>query len=179
MDEEIKESIEEILQMQKENEKRFRETDEQMKRTDERLERIGIQLGGLGNNIGSTTEEFFFRYFENKPELGGMKFDKVIRNIWEGAKEHEYDILLINGDSVALIEVKHRAHPARVKHIVQHKTERFRNYFAVFKDYKLYIGLATMSTNAELTKAAREAGIFLLTQKGDVLEVVNSSVKVF
>jgi hypothetical protein len=57
--------------------------------------------------------------------FGGVKYDEMIPNLKYKGKhdEVEFDIALVNGDSVALIEVKHRIHPSFVIDIAERKIE--------------------------------------------------------
>jgi len=91
-----------------ETEAQMKETSAQMKRTDATLERMGITLGNHTNNSGSITEEYFFNSLKTKPVLGGVKYDLVDRNIKGNVLKarDEFDIVMYNGDSIALIECK-------------------------------------------------------------------------
>ena len=118
-DNELKELVAGLAISQAKNEEQFerteaqmRETGAQMKRTDATLERMGITLGNVTNNIGSITEEYFYNSLLEKPVFGGVMYNKVRRNIGGvGLKsEDEFDIVMYNGDSIALIECKNKAH---------------------------------------------------------------------
>jgi hypothetical protein len=59
----------------------------------------------------------------------------------------EYDILLYNGTSVAIIEVKHRVRRDAFKRLIEVQMPRFRQIFPEYKDCKMYLGLgATIIT---------------------------------
>ncbi|OQX29319.1 MAG: hypothetical protein B0D92_04350, partial [Spirochaeta sp. LUC14_002_19_P3] len=139
---------------------------EEMKQSHKKLESIGLQLGGLNGNIGDSTEEFFYRSLESNPVLGTLKFDRVERRVRMTDKEMEIDILLINGDSIAIIEVKHKAHPEKIQELIEKKVRNFKDNLASYKNHKLYVGIASMSTSPDLIAKAEEMGIFLLTQQG-------------
>ena len=164
----------ELKEMQKKNELQFA-------RTDKTLERIGITLGNVTNNIGSITEEYFFNCLIEKPVLGGVKYDKVRRNIsGVGLKsEDEFDIVMYNGDSIALIECKNKAHKNDLMKLIEKKAANFKDVFPNFKDYKIFLGLASFSFYPELEEMAKENGVAILKQKGDVVEIEADNLKAY
>ena len=172
-DEQLKETAEQV----KKTAKRVEETTEQVNKTEKTLKNIGLHLGGLGNHIGDFSEEFFFRSLEENSTLGDMKFDRVERWIRKTKKSKEIDILLINGACVALIEVKFKADYNQLGEIKAQKTRSFRDNHYIYRNHDLYFGIASMSTEPELIDAAREAKIYLLTQKGEHLVVANDQVQ--
>jgi hypothetical protein len=159
----------------------MKRTDEQLKRTDEKLERMGISLGNITNNTGSITEEYFFNCLFEKPVLGGVKYDKVRRNIsGVGLKsEDEFDIVMYNGDSIALIECKSKAHKNDLTKLIEKKADNFKDVFPNFKDYKIYLGLASFSFYPELEELAKENGVAILKQKGDMVEIEADNLKAY
>ncbi len=164
----------ELKEMQKKNELQFA-------RTDKTLERMGITLGNVTNNIGSITEEYFFNCLIEKPVLGGVKYDKVRRNIsGVGLKsEDEFDIVMYNGDSIALIECKNKAHKNDLMKLIEKKAANFKDVFPNFKDYKIFLGLASFSFYPELEEMAKENGVAILKQKGDVVEIEADNLKAY
>ncbi|MEI6185247.1 MAG: hypothetical protein WCP65_06935, partial [Bacteroidota bacterium] len=59
-DNELKELVAGLAVSNAENSRAIAETEAQMNRTDETLKRMGIHLGGITDNIGMTTEEYFY-----------------------------------------------------------------------------------------------------------------------
>jgi hypothetical protein len=165
----------------KQTDAQMKRTDAQMKRTDATLERMGITLGNVTNNIGSITEEYFFNCLFEKPFLGGVKYDKVRRNIsGVGLKsEDEFDIVMYNGDSIALIECKNKAHENDLRKLITKKVDNFKDVFPIFKDYKIYLGLASFSFYPELEEMAKQNGVAILKQKGDVIEIEADNLKAY
>ena len=83
-------------------------TDEQMKKTDARLDRVAKLVGNISNNQGDIAEEFFWNTISSNPILNGIKYDSSHKNAHKriGNTEDEYDILMVNGKDIAIIEVK-------------------------------------------------------------------------
>jgi len=185
---ELKELVAGLAVSQAKNEEQFerteaqmRETDAQIKRTDATLERIGITLGNVTNNIGSITEEYFFNCLFEKPVFGGVTYNKVRRNIsGVGLKsEDEFDIVMYNGDSIALIECKNKAHENDLMKLITKKADNFKDVFPSFKDYKIYLGLASFSFYPELEELAKQNGVAILKQKGDLVEIEADNLKAY
>jgi hypothetical protein len=152
------------------------ETNKQFQETDKRLDKLGKLIGNISNNQGDIAEEFFYRSFKRHPVLNDIHFDKVSRHLKNCIKgiEDEYDIVLINGDCVAIIEVKAKAHINDLEKMMPKKVINFPLLFSHYKDYKLYAGVATLVTNSELIEKARELGLFLITQQGKHTAIVNN-----
>ena len=153
----------------------------QMAKTDASLERIGITLGSVTNNIGSITEEYFYNAMNEKPVLGGVTYDKVRRNIGGvGLKsEDEFDIVMYNGNSIALIECKNKVHENDLVKLITKKADNFKDVFPNFKDHKIYLGLASFSYYPELEEMAKQNGVAVLKQKGDVVEIEADYLKAY
>ena len=148
------------------------QTDEQMKRTDEKLERIGITLGNIGNNQGSVAEEFFYNSLEHNPTLAGIHYDFIDRH-WShriGKIKDEFDIVMVNGKDVAIIEVKYKAHEEDLIKLLTKKYENFKTLFPMYKDYTHHLVLATFSLYDGLKAKALAQGVTVLQRKGDVIE---------
>ena len=152
-----------------------------MKKTDASLERIGIRLGSISDNNGSNAEDYFFNSLIEKPVLGGVRYDSVNRNVHavRFRLEDEYDIVLYNGDSIALIECKYKAHENDLRKLIDKKVENFRNLFPYYSDYKFYLGLASFSFYPELEDLAKQNGVAILKQKGDAVEIVAEHLKAY
>jgi hypothetical protein len=148
----------------------------QMARTDARLDKVAKLVGNINNNQGDIAEEFFYCNFKKNPKLGDIQFDSVSRNLNNhlGDIQEEYDLVLINGDTLALIEVKAKAHINDLEKLVNRKLVNFPKLFHVYKNFRLYAGIATLVTNQDLIERARELGLFLLTQNGKHAEIVQT-----
>jgi hypothetical protein len=144
-------------------------TDTQIARMEAGIERVNKRLGSIGENQGDITEEYFYNSLMHKPVLGGIKFDRVTPNLIVGKKgtESEFDIVLINGTSVAIVEVKQKAHINDLKQ-VEAQLKKYRELCPEYKDFKLYGGIAGFSVPPDVVKAAHEKGLFILKRSGDI-----------
>jgi hypothetical protein len=160
---------------------RFAETDRQMKETDQRMKELQKTLGGMANSHGSFAEEYFFNSFEdNEQNFFGEHFDEIRKNIYGKKKniEDEYDIVLYNGVSVAIIEVKYKTHKGDVDKVLQ-KAETFRILFPDYKDFNIYLGLASMAFYSELEQECINQGIAIIKQVGDNVIINDAHLRAF
>ncbi len=158
-----------------------KKTEAQIAKSDRKMERLSKLAGDLTQGRGEIAEEFFYRSLENNPCLAGMRFELVDRN-WSsraGDIKGEYDIILANCDTLALVEVKARAKPKLCNYMVRTKIPCFRKLFSYYKDYKIIGAVASMVSNDELENAAKEKGLLLLTQQGNHICLVNDNFTVF
>jgi len=169
-DDELKALVASLAVSQKHTDEQIKKTDEQMKKTDEKLERMGIYLGNVTRNQGDVAEEFFFNSLANEPRLGSIYFDDVTRNMQKHrhAVQEEYDLFLTNGDTIAIIEVKYKAHSNDLNKL-DRKMGNFKLLFPIYKDYKLYGALASFYINDDTKKEALERGYFVLQRSGDLI----------
>ncbi|MFP5040586.1 hypothetical protein [Parasediminibacterium sp. JCM 36343] len=156
-------------------------TEAQIAKSERKLASMGIQLGNIGINNGMATEDYFFNSLLDNLELGGITFDSISKNIHTKTKklEDEYDIVMYNGNSVALIECKYKAHENDVRRLINKKVANFRVLFPDFKDYTIYLGIGSFSFYPELETFARENGVAILKQKGEVMEVEANGLKAY
>jgi len=86
--------------------------------------------------------------------------------------------VLFNHSAVAIIEVKFKAHENDVAKVLN-KVETFRILCPDYKDYRIYLGLASMSFYPELEKKCSETGIAIIKQVGDSVVIYDDHLKVF
>jgi hypothetical protein len=148
---------------------------------DRRMKKMEETMGSWANNHGSFAEEYFFNSFENgNRNFFGEKFDEIAKNLtnfWQGLKD-EYDIVMYNHASVALIEVKYKAHENDIPDVLK-KAETFRILFPDYKDFKIYLGLASMSFYPDLENECVNQGIAVIKQIGDTVVIYDRHLKVF
>jgi hypothetical protein len=159
----------------------MKETDRQMQETDRRMKELQKTVGGWANNHGTFAEEYFFNSFEKgEQNFFGESFDLIQKNLssfWQGIKD-EYDIVLYNHTSVALIEVKYKAHVNDIPNVLK-KADTFRILFPNYKDFKIYLGFASMSFYPELEQKCINEGIAVIKQVGDTVVINDTNLKAY
>lgn len=165
-------SIKELRHAQKKTDEQMKKTDEQMKKTDEKLYRIGKLVGAIGNNQGDVAEEFFYNTLSANPVFAGVKYDFTDKNITRrfGDIEDEFDIVLVNGEDVAVIETKYKAHQYDLDRLVNKKQKNFKILYPQYKNFRHHFGLAAFNINDSVKNNALRRNIIVLQRKGDVIE---------
>ena len=90
----------------------------------------------------------------------------------------EYDILLINGKSVGIVETKYKAHENDLPHVLK-KAQTFRLNFPKYSNHQVYLGLATMAFYPQLEKACVDSGIAIIKQVGDSVVIHDEHLRIF
>jgi len=166
---------------QKENEIFVRKEISEITETDDLFEYVDNLFSHLGISGGDAAEEFFYNALDEKKELGGVKFDEITKNVKQKKHrlEEEYDIFMENGNSVAIVEVKHKVKKDHLEKLIAKKAENFRILFPDYSNYKLYVGIAGLAFEPKTEEYATENGIVVLKQKGNVMEVNSKQMRAF
>jgi hypothetical protein len=148
--------------------------------SEKRLKKMDELLGSWANNHGRFAEEYFSNSFEyGEKNFFGEKFDDMEQNV-KGIKkgyQDEYDILLINGKSIGIIEVKYKANENDVPKVLR-KADTFRINFPEFKNHQIYLGLATLAFYPELEQECIKYGIAIVKQVGDMVIICDEHLKI-
>ncbi len=152
-----------------------KETDAQLKETDRKLDKVAKMLGGISANQGDVAEDFFYNSLIKDNHLGSLAFDDVTKNMSKhrGQLQEEYDIFLTNGNAIAIIEVKYKAHLEDIGKL-ERKFNNFKKLFPIYKDYKLYGAMASFYFNEETKDELLKQGYFVVERSGDLLKTENS-----
>ena len=173
--------IKETDRIIKETGREIKETDRIIKEAGREIKNVSKTLGAWANNQGRFAEEYFFNSFEKgQQNFFGEKFDRIEGNV-KGIKENfrdEYDILLINGKAIGIIEVKYKAHENDVPKVIR-KAETFRGNFPEYQNHKVYLGLATLVFNPELEQDCINEGIAVIKQAGDTVIINDKHLKTY
>jgi len=149
-------------------------TDAQLAKTDAKLNKLAEMYGGVGNNQGRVTEEFYYNSLKHNPVLNGIQFDFIEKNVTrsKGGIEEEYDLLLVNGQEIYIVEVKYRLHPKDIERMVGRKLTNFKKLFPEYQNYRIHLALATFAVEDDVKQLALDNGVTLLQRRGDVIETL-------
>ncbi len=172
---ETREQMKETDARMRETREQMKETDERMRKTDEKLERIGIHLGNITANQGDVAEEFFFNSLVKDMRLGSIRFEDVMKNSSKqrGKIQEEYDLILTNGDSLAIIEVKYKVHQNDLAKL-DRKMQNFKKLFPIYQNFKQYGAIASFHINDDAKREALERGYFVLQRQGELIHAESS-----
>ncbi len=172
----LHEAQKETSAQMKRTDEQMKRTDEQMKRTDEKLERIGITVGNIGKNQGDVAEEFFLQSLLKDNHLGSIRFDDVTKNMEKhrGQIQEEYDLVMTNGETIGIVEVKYKAHANDLEKL-DRKMINFKKLFPIYQNYKQYGAIASFHINDDAKKEALRRGYFVLQRSGDLVHTESSA----
>jgi len=143
-------------------------------KSDRRLDKLGKLVGNISNNQGDIAEEFFYNSLKIKPSMAGINYDFIDKNVTRSKNniEDEYDILLVNGKDIAIIETKYKAHTSDIEKLINKKYENFKKLYPEYKDYNHHLGLASFNMNEDVKEMASKNNVVLLQRKGDIIETI-------
>ena len=156
------------LEAEKQRQKQSKKIDKQIEETFKAIKELGKNIGGISKSNGDFAEEYFFSAFEKgKQNFFGEKFDVIEKNVkgWKKGFRDEYDILLVNGKTVGIVEVKYNADKENLPRVLN-KANTFRSNFPEYKKHKVYIGLASLVFDDKLEQDCIKKGIAVIKQVG-------------
>ena len=199
-DREMKERNEEMKKREKERDREMKERNKEMEKRDREMEKvwgklalskseeeeemkeIRKELGGMGRTKGEALEYSFFTSFRNSLILEKNKYDKIytkLKNkyVLEGRNnQQEFDIVLENGKTIAIIEVKAKPDLEDLDDL-----ERIRKAyipcFPMDKGKKVIIYMGSSNYNDEIVNQAKKKKIKLLTLNNGVVKVLKGDDK--
>jgi len=164
-----------------------RETDriltEKFAETDRMIKELGRRIGGIDDNQGYHAEQFFQNVLMEKLTFDGQKYNRMLPNLEffgeKGVSLLELDMVLVNGKSIAIIEVKNRIHPSFIAKFVKERLPKFREYFPAFSKHKTYLGIAGFSFSKKVIEEAEKYGVGIIRQVGDSVEIKTEKLKAY
>ena len=149
-------------------------TDAQLAKTDRKLKELSEMYGGMSNNQGKVAEEFFYNSLRHNPELDGIQFDFVMKNVTRGTRkiQQEYDLILVSEKFVYVLEVKYKLNRNDIERFIGKKLPNFRILFPEYRNRELRFGFASFSMEDELIDLANAEGFLLLQRRGKVFKTL-------
>jgi hypothetical protein len=142
------------------------------------IENTNKNINGISDSNGMFAQEYFFNALEKKLVFAGVHFDYADDTLGGRRKKRgcptvqdQFDIVLINEEAVAVIEVKHSARIKDVDTLIDRKLKNFKYlYTSTYGNHKVYLGVAAMIFEDGVAEAAKEHGVGLLRQVGEAVE---------
>ncbi|MFK5975642.1 MAG: hypothetical protein QM493_03945 [Sulfurovum sp.] len=152
------------------------ETSKQMKKTDKRIQALTENIDGVSKSIGLEVEDFFYSSLKKNPTIGNVNFDFVYQNDKRNVKggTQEIDILLENGNSIGIVEVKNRVSQKSIDQLDK-IMENFYYFHRDYEGYKLVGALAGKIFPKHLQTQVLKKGYSVIMQQGDHIEQINPS----
>ena len=156
-----------------------------MAETDKRLNKLmrgNESMQSFIKNDADACERRFVDSLDSQNlEVAGVKFDEIYANVSKkrGGENIELDALLVNGDSVAIMEVKKKLHLNDVDKVQDKLIGRFRELFPEHRAKRLLVLVAGESINADAAAKALEAGFVVLSFKARKLQMQISEARYY
>ena len=178
---ELSREIQEIWALFRETREQIEKTDKQVEKTDKQVERMSRKVEQLNETVNSLTGKWgkfveglvtpaAVRMFKERGiEVSELHTrSKAQRN----GEEMEIDVLLENEEYVVAIEVKSTL---KVEDVNEHIEDlrRLRQFFPRFKEQKLIGAVAGIVIEEEADKYAYRKGLFVITQTGEMVKILN------
>jgi hypothetical protein len=169
-----------------ETDRLMKENAERQKETDRQIKELNKKYGGISDSNGKMAEEYFYRAFKKDKTFVSEHFDFIKRSFIcindddDGALEAELDILLFNGSSAAIIEVKYCAKKDNIDipQLIE-RVEIIKRLYPHYANHKFYLGVAAMSFDKGLPPKLHRAGIATVRQIGKKMVIYDKEVKAF
>ena len=140
-------------------------------------------VGGISESNGDMAEEMIYNSLEKNKTFAGIKFDKIERNVNMKINlldlAGEYDVVLKNGDTLAIIETKYKVKQKDVSKFLDVQVPKFRKLFPAFNDYKIILGIGGMSFEDKAINEAKENGVGIIKIVGDKVEYQTEKIKIY
>lgn len=164
---------------------RFKDLEERFKDTDRRFREITEELrkdfAKTRKEVANVTDALG-RFSENMvaPALvrllnrAGIPVSETALRVQSPLRRIEYDIVAVNGDTVVVVSVKTRLQVEHVKSFLKERLPIFKEVFPRYQHMKVLGAVAGMSIEQEADAYAIKHGLFVLTQSGNNVKLLNS-----
>ena len=180
--EEVWQLLGELIQSQKESDRRFQEqsqeSDRRFRETErlikEQNQRVDEQLGKLGNRLGEFVEwqvrPAAVRLFQERGiDVAELSSDLSVQKGDDGL---EIDLLVVNGSEAIAIEVKSKLTQTDVDEHLE-RLDKFKKLLPRYQSLTILGAVAAMVIPSEVSRYAYRQGLFVIAQSGDNLVILN------
>jgi len=173
--------------------KTFEEVWAAMDRTDEQIAELTAsiketrkEVGGLSKSYGMHAESYFFESLKRTKQFGGINYNYVgddIKGTFSMPNgevvDGQFDIVMHNGDSVVIIEVKSKVKREDVKDLVDRKVEFYKKMYPQYAGKKFHLGIAGFSYDKNAEEEAMKRGVGILKLVGENVEIQDKHLIVY
>ncbi|HRD49592.1 MAG TPA: DUF3782 domain-containing protein [Candidatus Contendobacter sp.] len=173
--------FQELVDAQKDTERKFQDTDRKFQDTDRKfqttdrqLKELGKQIGGLGEKFGSFTEGLALPSMEKiLQQRFGMEVISPSVRVSKSGQHLEIDVLAYANGSINeayVVEVKSHLREESITQI-KNLLERFRDYFPEHKDKTVYGILAAVDLSTALRERILREGLYVARIHDQIFEL--------
>jgi len=173
---------EESVLAEKRMDKWIEKADLDRQRIDDSIKAMHQELGGITKSNGEVAESYFVNSFSKSMQFAGQEYDEIDHNLKRKSKklnlQSEYDLVMYNGASVVIIEIKYKAREKDVERLLK-KAPVFKQLHPQYLNYDLYLGLAAFHFEAYAENISINQGIAIIKQIGENMVIYDDHLKVF
>jgi len=159
-----------------------KESENGWKKIDDSIKAMHQELGGISKSNGEVAETYFVNSFTNSMQFAGQEYDSFTPNLKKKDKklnlQGEYDLVMYNCTSIAIIEIKYKAREKDVQKLLM-KAPIFKQLFPQYANYGLYLGLAAFHFEENTEEASIEQGIAVIKEVGNNVVINDKNLKLF
>ena len=156
---------------------------EEFKELGKKLDKTDQIVNGIAKSNGDMAEDTIYNALEQDMTFAGIEFNEISKNIKRKDTKNnirtELDVLLTNGDTIAVIETKYKVRKNDVEDLVTTKAVKFRKLFSEFNNYKLLLGIGGMSFEDDAIDEAENNGVGIIKIIGDKVEYHTEGIKTY
>ena len=156
-----------------ETDKKFKEIEKQFQQTDKQIRKLeGFFTSQWGKLIEGMVQPAALKLFQKR----GIEVNESMQRVVIKKKDlqKEFDILLVNGDVVIVVEVKSTLKIEDVKKHIECLKD-FHKYMPEYKDKRVFGAVAYLNCDEKSDKYAYRNGLFVITLTGDeIVEIKNN-----
>jgi len=146
------------------------------KETDRQIARLSKEIGNLGGKWGRFVENMVAPACETIFLNRGIPVHQVSQRVKKklNGRVLEIDVLVTNENHVLVVEVKSSLGVDNVKELIEDLQE-FKEFFPEYNQKQVYGAVAGIEIEEGADKYAYRQGLFVLTQSGENVVIVNGA----
>ena len=173
-------SFEEIRHILKETSLQMKETDKKIAKLERTIDKIGSGFNERwGRFVESLVEGKLSKLLRERGIQVMYTASNVTRDILnekgEVIGQKEFDIIVVNGKEVVLVEVKTTLNHKNVQQFLDQHLKDFKRYFLEYKKHTLYGAVAYLKSEDKAKSFAEEQGLFVIKATGDSAHIINQA----
>ena len=163
-----------IKQPAQEAERRSQEAERRSQETDRQLKELGKQIGRLGGTWGRFVEDLVAPACEGLFLNRGIPVERVSQRVkrYHQGDTLEIDVLVVNQGHVLAVEAKSSLSVEDVKNFIA-DLHRFGSFFPEYAQDQIYGAVAGIGIESQADVYASRQGLFVLTESGDGIQILN------
>jgi LDH2 family malate/lactate/ureidoglycolate dehydrogenase len=129
-------------------------------------------------------EENIYNALDDELTFAGIQFDEMERRVQLRAEplgkiETDLDVLMRNGEALAIIEVKHRVEKSDINELLNDKLEKVKKFYPKHKNYKILLGIGGMCFEDGVEDEAKKNGIGIIKVVGEKVEYFTENITTY